>query len=150
MTRQIQTLLTEGALQDVTHSFNPRRPTQGVFFACLFLVHQKNKARLITDYTPVNPFLTVPSFHMDTVRTLREIVATRRFQYGACIDIKNAFPHLAVRKEDQELLLILGPGNRVYKPTAAFFGLAPVPLLWTKVCSDRSLGLPNPRSALLT
>lgn len=122
-------------MTDVTDSYDPRHPPLGVHFACLFLVHQKNKHRLITDHTPVNPFLNVPSFHMDTVRVIREIVATRRFQYGACLDVKNAFPHLAVREEDKELLLILGPGRRVYKPKCAFFGLAPVPLIWTKVQS---------------
>jgi hypothetical protein len=128
-------LLKDNALTDVTDSYDPKHPTRGVHFACLFLVHQKNKHRLITDYTPVNPFLHVPSFHMDTVNILREIVATRKFQYGACLDVKNAFPHLAVREEDKELLLILGPGKRVYKPECAFFGLAPVPLIWTKVQS---------------
>ncbi|KAJ3334971.1 hypothetical protein HDU93_006913 [Gonapodya sp. JEL0774] len=132
VSRHIETLLADHALEDVTDLYDPKQPRPGVFYARLFVVYQKNKSRLITDYTPVNPYLHVPKFKMDTVRILREIVSSRTFQFGASIDIKNAFPHIATREQDREALLILGPGNRVYRPLAATFGLAPIPLLWTK------------------
>lgn len=123
----------EQALIDVTGLFDPKKPEKGVYYARLFLVHQKGKARLITDSTPINQFLESPSFRMDTVKTLKEIVSSGKFRFGGSMDIKSAFTHLGIKTEDENLLLWLGPDEKVYLPLAAFFGLRPIPLLWTKV-----------------
>lgn len=131
---QLAQLIADQALDDVTHLYNPRVPRLGIHYAPLFIVHQKNgKKRLITDYTETNKSLADTHFRMDTAKTIRQLVATRKFNSGAGLDITNAFPHFATRPEDQDMLLILGPDNRVYRPKCAFFGLKPIPFLWTKV-----------------
>ena len=72
------------------------------------------------------------SFKMETTRTIRQIVATRQFTSAAGLDITSAFQHFGIRVEDRNMLLIIGPDGRIYRPRAAFFGLKPLPRLWTK------------------
>ena len=132
--RQLDQQVQDSALEDVSDLFQPSIPSTGIYYAPLFIVHQKNgKKRLITDYTDINQFLKDISFKMETTRTVRQLVATRKFQFGAGLDITNAFPHFGTRREDRNLLLLLGPNNKVYRPSCAFFGLKPIPRLWTKV-----------------
>ncbi|KAJ3336780.1 hypothetical protein HDU93_002173 [Gonapodya sp. JEL0774] len=88
------------ALKDVMDLYDPKCLAPGVFYTCLFVVYQKKKIQLITEYT----------------------------LFGASIDIKNTFLHMATRKAP----LILAPGNQIHHSLEATCGLAPVPLLWTK------------------
>ena len=84
------------------------------------------------DYTESNQFLADIGFKMETAKTIRQVLATRKFIRGG-LDIMNAFPHFGKRMEDREMLLVLGPDGTVYRPRCAFFGLKPIPRLWTKV-----------------
>lgn len=131
--RQCQDLLSQGMYTDVTDKYNPRIPRRGVYYACVFIVHQKNKARMITDHTEINHFLSPPSFKMDTPKVIRQFLVGRHFRFGACLDVKTAFPHLWIHPKHRELLLVLTPTGRVLSPNAPLFGLSTIPYLWTKV-----------------
>lgn len=62
----------------------------------------EQKYRLITDLRYVNQFCEVPKFSNEDIRTVFDIIQPG--DYMVTLDLKSAFQHIPVKKEDQTLL----------------------------------------------
>lgn len=94
-----------------------------------FVTKTAGRDRLVVDYKRANECLEARTFRMDQISDLASVL-----QKGDCLfkaDIKDAYYHLRLRKEDQ-LRLAFFVGDRVYVPLCLNCGLAVAPWFFTK------------------
>ena len=68
----------------------------------LSVVDNDHKLRLILDLSFVNKFLSVPKFHYEDIRTLKDLF--QKGDYFFKFDIKSGYHHLDINKADQKFL----------------------------------------------
>jgi hypothetical protein len=94
-----------------------------------FVTSTASKLHLVLDYIVVNECMEERSFRMDQLSDL--IPTLRRDDCLFKADIKDAYYHLRLRKEDQ-LYLAFSVGGMVYVPACMNCGLAVAPWFFTK------------------
>ena len=118
--------LAEGNLEEVP----PHQRGKG-HYALFFAVPKSNgKARACYDFRRMNRSLLVPHFKMEGLHTVRALL--RRDDFLTSIDIRSAFPHLAIDPDHRQYFRFVWRGVH-YQYKAMCFGLATAPLLWTKL-----------------
>jgi Reverse transcriptase (RNA-dependent DNA polymerase) len=94
-----------------------------------FVTTTASKPRLVIDYTVVNECLEERTFRMDQLADLAPSLRRDDCMFKA--DIKDAYYHLRLRKEDQ-IYLSFSVGGVVYVPSCLNCGLAVAPWFFTK------------------
>jgi hypothetical protein len=94
-----------------------------------FVTTTASKPRLVIDYTVVNECMEERTFRMDQLSDLAP--SLRRDDCLFKADIKDAYYHLRLRKEDQ-LFLSFSVGGVVYVPACLNCGLSVAPWFFTK------------------
>ena len=119
----------------ISHLHNPQVPKQGVYYAPGLLSSSgERKGESDCGLYGIEPVFSGhrlqdgnrkdnPSGVGDPEIRLRS-----RIRHNECLP---ALRHAGA--STREMLLILGPDGTVYRPRCAFFGLKPIPRLWTKV-----------------
>lgn len=127
MTGEIAREMDNAYILEVT---DPDEIDELVCVSSAFVTHTANKPRAVLDFTHQNGFLDVASCKYET---LPELAQTLR-PHDAMLtwDIKDAYHHLVVRPEDRKCLAFRCLG-RFFVPVTMPFGLAPAPMIWTKV-----------------
>jgi hypothetical protein len=103
------------------------------FFCPLFVVHQPGRStedRLIFNLKPLNRFLNVRPFHMDSIASVFAII--RPADYAITIDLSKAYLHVPIHPDDQKYLMFAFD-NQAYQFTALPFGMATAPRVFTMV-----------------
>jgi ribonuclease HI len=94
-----------------------------------FVTSTAQKLRLVIDYTVVNECIEARTFRMDQLSDLAPTLRREDCLFKA--DIKDAYYHLRLRKEDQHYLAF-SVGGVVYVPACLNCGLAVAPWFFTK------------------
>lgn len=125
---EVKKLLDKGAIQQLHHS-----QIQMGFYSHYFLVTKKTgEFRPIINLKELNQTLIVPSFKMESIRTIT--MALQSQDYMASLDLKDAYFHVPIAKKHQKYLrfAIL---DKAYQYKVLPFGLSSSPRVFTKVLS---------------
>lgn len=126
-TAEIQRELDNGFILEVT---DPAAVDELVCVSSAFVVRTASKPRAVYDYKHPNGFIDVASCKYET---LPELAQTLRPNDALLTwDVKDAYNNLVLRPEDRKYLSFRCLGRFVV-PVTMPFGLAPAPLIWTKV-----------------
>ena len=137
MAAEIQDLLHKGAIRHCTHG------TRG-FYSTVFVVPKKGGSwRPIINLKNLNSYVVTPHFKMETVQNLKDVLHQGDFM--AKLDLKDAYQTVPVNETDRKYLRFLWKG-KVFEFTTLPFGLAPAPLIFTKLLRPvasflRSMGI---------
>lgn len=101
-----------------------------VCISSAFVAHTAQKPRAVYDYKHVNSFTETASCKYETLPELAQ--SLRPHDALLTWDVKDAYHHLLLRKEDRKYLAFRCLG-RYFVPITMPFGLAPAPMTWTKV-----------------
>ena len=103
------------------------------FFSNIFLVPKKeeNKFRLILNLRELKKQIVVPHFRMESLKDVQRLVHAGAF-LGTC-DIKDAYPHLMTRDDQQSLLQFRWRGQYFAFRTMPQ-GLSNAPYVFTRIC----------------
>ena len=103
------------------------------FLSNIFLVPKKeeNKFRLILNLRELNKQVVVPHFRMESLKDVQRLVHVGAF-LGTC-DIKDAYPHLMARLDQQSLLQFRWRGKYFAFCTMPQ-GLSNAPYVFTRIC----------------
>jgi len=121
-----RTQLSEGNLEKVP----PDQWGRGLYALFFAVPKSTGKARACYDFRRMNQSLVVPHFKMEGLHTVRALL--RRDDFMTSIDIRSAFPHLAIDPDHRQYFRFVWRGVH-YQYKAMCFGLATAPLLWTKL-----------------
>jgi hypothetical protein len=121
---EISVMLEKGAIERVSQS-DPG------FYSHIFIRTKKSGGlRPIIDLKALNKHLSVPHFKMETAQSIRQQISP--LDWVVTLDMKDAYFHIPVHKDFQKYLKFSIQGV-VYQFIAMCFGLAPAPLIFTKV-----------------
>ena len=113
----------KGAIETV-HS-----PSEG-FYSRLFLVPKKRGWRPVINLVPLNDFLYVTKFRMETTASVIHIL--RRVDFMVSIDLQDAYFQIPVHQSARRYLRFCLRG-KVFQFKALYFGLATAPQVFKKV-----------------
>jgi len=120
---EVQDLLHKGAIEECFDN-------EGVY-SPMFVVPKKNgKKRPVWDGRYLNSFHKKEHFQMEGLMVVRELL--ERGDYGAVIDLKDAYFHLLVAVEHRDYLRFHWKGRK-FRFRAMLFGLTSSPRIFTKV-----------------
>jgi len=123
----VEELLLKQTIEEVA-----RRSSLG-FYSHLFVVPKKNgQLRPVINLRALNEHLEVPSFRMETVASVS--AAIQPGDWAISVDLTDGYFHIPIAPTFRKYLRFVVNG-RVYQFTALPFGLAPAPLVFTKVLS---------------
>jgi len=107
---------------------------RGQFVTKVFCIRQTaKKYRLICDYRPVNHWIKKEKFKLQTLERVLPLLPTGG--YLTKVDIKDAYPHIEIRRDVRSHLRFVENGV-LYEPNALLFGLSSAPRIFTKVMAE--------------
>ena len=128
--QEIQQLLVKRAIRVVPRTEAKSRDSLG-FFSKMFCVQKPNgKWRPIINLKPMNRFVAKQKFRMETVQDVREML--RPGDFGATIDLQDAYYHVPVAKRSRRYLRFMLDGV-VYEYQALPMGLTCSPRVFTGI-----------------
>ena len=123
---EVRTLLSKGAVELVS----PQDSHSG-WYGNYFLVPKKTGGwRPILNLQPLNQFLRVESFKMETLKNV--ILAVQPGEWLASIDLQDAYFHVSIRRSHRKFLRFCVQGQ-CYQYRVLPFGLATSPRIFTKM-----------------
>ena len=124
---EVLSLLRKGAVEELLS------PSPG-FYGRLFCVPKASGGwRPVLDLSALNQFLQVMPFRMETASSIRE--AVRPGDWGASLDLTDAYFHIPIAKSDRKWLRFVWEG-RVFQFRVLPFGLSLAPWLFTMVTKE--------------
>ena len=121
---EVQSMLEKGAIETVED------PDPG-FYSHLFVVTKKSGGlRPVIDLKALNQHLSVPHFKMETAQSIRGQIQLG--ESAISLDMKDAYFHVPVHEKYRKYMRF-AIGDQVYQFKAMCFGLAPAPLIFTKL-----------------
>ena len=125
LTAAVDKLLQKGAIEPVEDLGSPG------FYSRLFLVPKRDGGmRPVIDLSALNRSLLKEKFKMETAASIS--ASLRREEYTTSIDLKDAYFHIPIARSSRKYLRFVVQG-KAYQFKALPFGLAPAPLVFTKV-----------------
>ena len=122
--REIKTMMAKGVLEIVSD------PDPG-FYSRLFLVEKSSGGwRPVIDLSPLNEFVRQTPFRMETPNSV--LLAVRKDDFLASIDLKDAYFRIPVHPSSRKLLRFVSNGT-VYQFRALCFELSTAPQVFTRV-----------------
>ena len=119
------TMLDKGAVEIVGDISSPG------FYSRLFLVPKRGGGwRPVIDLSFLNKFLVKETFKMETPSSIMKSMEPKEFTTS--IDLKDAYFHIPIARKSQKYLRFVVMG-KVYQFCALPFGIAPAPLVFTRV-----------------
>ena len=97
----------------------------------LSVMDNGHKLRLNLGLSFMNKFLSVPKFHYDDIRTLKDLFQKGDFSFK--FDIKSGYHRLDINEADQKFLVFSWEINGVARYFVLVFGSATAPFSFTKV-----------------
>ena len=134
---EVLSLLKKGAVEEVSM-------TSPGFYGRLFCVPKASGGwRPVLDLSALNRFLQEVPFRMETASSIRE--AVRPGDWGASLDLTDAYFHVPIAKADRKWLRFVWEG-RVFQFVALPFGLSLAPWVFTRIARElgsvlRSMGV---------
>ena len=134
---EVEALVRKGAVELVPY------PSPG-FYGHLFCVPKASGGwRPVLDLSALNRFLLEVPFRMETVASIRE--AVRPGDWGASLDLTDAYFHVPIAKADRKWLRFVWEGQ-VFQFRALPFGLSLAPWVFTRIARElgtvlRSMGI---------
>ena len=123
--QETQCLLEKQAVEPVS------RPASLGFYSHVFLVPKKNgQLRPVINLRPLNRVLHTPHFQMETVGSIT--AAIQPGDWATSLDLTDAYFHIPIAPWFRKYLRFVVRG-KVYQFRALPFGLAPAPLVCTRV-----------------
>jgi hypothetical protein len=123
---EVQSLLEKGAIEPV-----PPNHVRSGFYSTIFVVPKKSGGlRPIINLKPLNRFLRVPSFKMESLQNV--IRSIKPLEWLATIDLKDAYFHVAIHQASRKYLRF-AVQNKSYQFRALPFGISSAPCVITKV-----------------
>ena len=118
-------LLQKNAAVRCPQGFVPR------FCATFFLAPKKGgKWRPILNLRPLNKYIVPRRFRMETLSSILRLLGPGL--WATSVDLKDAYLHVPVRREDQSFLCFLYRG-RLFRFVAMPFGLSTAPRIFTRL-----------------
>jgi hypothetical protein len=123
---EVQELVDKRAVEVLKHPVGPG------FYSSIFLVPKKEpqKFRLVINLRPLNAYLIVKRFRMETSRTVT--AALHQGDWVVSLDLKDAYFHIPIHPRFRRYLRFVHRG-RVLEFRALPFGLATAPYVFTRV-----------------
>ena len=125
---EVRTLLQKGAVERVRNTSSPG------FYSRLFTVPKASGGlRPVLDLSPLNVYLRKVRFRMETVQNVRAAIRSR--DWGASIDLKDAYFHVEIHPADRKWLRFVWDGE-VFQFRVLPFGLSLSPWVFTRVVRE--------------
>jgi hypothetical protein len=125
---EINKLLTKEAISPVFPPFS-----QG-FWSTFFLTSKKNgEWRPILNLKPLNIFISPQKFRMESLSVI--LKAPIRGSWAVSIDLKDAYLHVPIRREDRRWLRF-SIGDQTFEFKCLPFGLSTAPRVFTRVVQE--------------
>ena len=119
---EVANLLLKGAVEKI----NPVSPG---FYSRIFIVPKKNgKSRLIIDLSPLNKYVCVQNFRMETQRKVRNAIYPNDWAFS--LDLTDAYLHVPIHKQSRKFLRFSLNGQ-IFQFKALAFGLSTSPFVFT-------------------
>ena len=123
---EVDSLLGKRAIEHVSES-----DADAGFYSTYFLVPKKSgDLRPILNLKPINQFMSVPKFRMETLAKV--ITAVRPGDWMASIDLKDAYFHVPIHPEHRKYLRFCIQ-RQAYQYRVLPFGLSTAPRTFTKM-----------------
>ena len=125
--KEITSLLEQNALMRAPATQSPT-----CFYHSHFVIPKKEVGafRHIINMRAGNDFVVKTKFKMESLDVLAQVA--RRNQYSCKVDIRSAFTHVGIRREDQDFFRLRWRGEH-YRFTAMPFGYRDAPRVFTKL-----------------
>ena len=119
---EVANLLLKGAVEKID-------PVSPGFYSRIFIVPKKNgKSRLIIDLSPLNKYVCVQNFWMETQRKVRNAIYPNDWAFS--LDLTDAYLHVPIHKQSRKFLRFSLNGQ-IFQFKALAFGLSTSPFVFT-------------------
>ena len=119
---EVANLLLKGAVEKID-------PVSPGFYSRIFIVLKKNgKSRLIIDLSPLNKYVCVQNFRMETQRKVRNAIYPNDWAFS--LDLTDAYLHVPIHKQSRKFLRFSLNGQ-IFQFKALAFGLSTSPFVFT-------------------
>ena len=119
---EVANLLLKGAVEKID-------PVSPGFYSRIFIVPKKNgKSRLIIDLSPLNKYVCVQNFRMETQRKVRNAIYPNDWAFS--LDLTDAYLHVPIHKQSRKFLRFSLNGQ-IFQFKALAFGLSTSPFVFT-------------------
>ena len=125
---EVASLLAKGATEAIN------TPSSPGFYRRIFIVPKATGGwRPVLDLSPLNRFLEVKPFGMETATSIRD--SLHPGDWATSTDLKDAYFHILVHPRDRKWLRFVWK-DKTYQFRSLPFGLAPAPWAFTKITRE--------------
>ena len=112
-------------------------PHSRAFYGRLFTVPKSSGGlRPVLDLSPLNKYLKVIHFRMETPRSIRESI--RQGDWATSLDLKDAYFHIPIHRNFRKFLRFIW-NDKVFQFRALPFGLSLAPWVFTKITRELAI-----------